>query len=63
MRASLVVKLGPLATEAHREISGMNETLSLEFAPGNGEDFAADLARIARAGIATAANSGGAASR
>ena len=30
---------------AHREISGKNETLGLEFAPGNAEDFAADLAR------------------
>lgn len=44
MRARLVARLAPLATVAHREISGTGETLTLEFAPGNGDDFARDLA-------------------
>lgn len=45
MRARIVEQLGPFAAAAHREISGSNETLQLRFAPGNGTDFAADLAR------------------
>ncbi len=45
LRANLVAKLAGPATEAHREISGRNEELALQFAPGNEEDFAADLAR------------------
>jgi DNA replication and repair protein RecF len=44
MRARLVDRLVAFASEAHREISGMKETLSLSFAPGNEQDFAADLA-------------------
>ena len=44
LRARLVDRLAPFASEAHREISGMTETLSLAFAPGNEADFAADLA-------------------
>jgi DNA replication and repair protein RecF len=43
MRIKLVASLAPLAAEAHREISGSRETLRLTFAPGNEEDFAADL--------------------
>lgn len=37
MRARLVASLAPFATEAHREISGIDELLELEFAPGNEE--------------------------
>jgi len=44
MRAGLVERLGPLATAAHREISGTGERLALEFSPGNSDDFARDLA-------------------
>jgi DNA replication and repair protein RecF len=45
MRAQLVERLAPLAAEAHRQVSGnAEESLRLRFAPGNGEDFAADLA-------------------
>jgi DNA replication and repair protein RecF len=44
MRARLVERLVPLAAAAHREISRIAETLQLRFTPGNGEDFAADLA-------------------
>jgi DNA replication and repair protein RecF len=43
MRARLVERLAPLATAAHREISGTGETLALRFSPGNGDDFARDL--------------------
>lgn len=45
MRAALVRQLAPFASEAHREISGCDEDLKLEFAAGNGADFAADLER------------------
>ncbi len=45
MRATLVARLSPSAMEAQREISGESEMLSLAFAPGNAEDFPADLAR------------------
>ncbi|MEO5720761.1 MAG: DNA replication/repair protein RecF [Chthoniobacterales bacterium] len=45
LRAHLVARLSPKASAAHREISGVNESLSLTFAPGNAEDFPADLAR------------------
>lgn len=45
MRAQLVERLALFAVEAHREISQERETLRLQFAPGNGEDFPADLAR------------------
>jgi DNA replication and repair protein RecF len=45
MRTRLVERLAPLAAEAHRQISASaKENLRLRFAPGNGEDFAADLA-------------------
>ena len=44
MRAQLAQRLGPLATEAHAQISGVNENLRLDFAPGNAADFARDLA-------------------
>ena len=44
MRARLVERLGPLAAEAHSQISGAEERLELQFAPGNAEDFARDLA-------------------
>jgi len=44
MRARLVERLAPLATAAHREISGTGERLELEFSPGNTDDFARDLA-------------------
>lgn len=43
MRARLVERLAPLATSAHREISGTGETLELRFSPGNGDEFARDL--------------------
>lgn len=45
MRSQLVEGLTPFAREAHREISGSNESLQLRFSPGNESDFAADLAR------------------
>ena len=45
MRSVLVERLAPLATHAHREISGKNELLNLKFAPGSTGDFAEDLAR------------------
>jgi DNA replication and repair protein RecF len=44
MRSRLVERLSPLTGEAHRQISGTGETLSVGFVPGNGEDFASDLA-------------------
>jgi DNA replication and repair protein RecF len=44
MRARLVQRLGPLAAEAHSQISAVKENLELQFAPGNAEDFALDLA-------------------
>lgn len=47
MRSRLVALLAPLASAAHREIGGSNEALALAFAPGNREDFAAELARSA----------------
>jgi DNA replication and repair protein RecF len=43
MRARLVERLAPLASTAHREISAAGENLQIEFAPGNGDDFARDL--------------------
>jgi DNA replication and repair protein RecF len=44
MRAGLVERLSPFATEAHAQISGVEENLRLEFAPGNDLDFARHLA-------------------
>ena len=43
MRSALVQHLVAPAGEAHREISGSQETLELAFTPGNDVDFAADL--------------------
>src|SRR6476661_451567 len=43
MRARLVERLSPFAAEAHSQISGVEENLRLEFAPGNAADFARDL--------------------
>jgi DNA replication and repair protein RecF len=45
LRARLVERLAPFASDAHREISASAEALRLLFAPGNAEDFATDLAR------------------
>ncbi len=45
LRARLVERLAPFASDAHGEISASAESLRLHFAPGNTEDFAADLAR------------------
>jgi DNA replication and repair protein RecF len=44
IRVRLVERLAPLASTAHREISRGGETVQLEFAPGNSDDFARDLA-------------------
>ena len=44
MRGRMVEEVAPLAADAHREISGTNETLIVRWAPGNSADFAADLA-------------------
>jgi len=44
MRALLVARLAPVASAAYGEISGNAEILQLEFAPGNGGDFARELA-------------------
>lgn len=43
MRAALVERLGPLAADAHRQVSGVGENLELRFAPGNEADFARHL--------------------
>jgi len=45
MRAEIVQRLAPGSEESQRAISGEKETLSLEYAPGNEEDFAAHLER------------------
>jgi DNA replication and repair protein RecF len=44
IRARLVERLAPLATDAHQQISGVEENLQICFTPGNKEDFADDLA-------------------
>jgi DNA replication and repair protein RecF len=44
MRAGLVERLAPLAALAHTQISGIGESLALEFSPGSGQDFARALA-------------------
>ena len=44
LRAALVERLAPVATAAHRAISGTGETLQVRFVPGNSEDFPCDLA-------------------
>jgi DNA replication and repair protein RecF len=43
MRARLVERLTPLAAQAHREISSVEENVELRFAPGNEDDFARAL--------------------
>jgi len=45
LRSKLVERLAPVTGEAHREISGANENQEVLFTPGNGIDFATDLAR------------------
>ena len=45
MRAALVRRLAPGAEASHRAISGDQETLVLEYAPGSEEDFAGHLER------------------
>jgi len=45
MRAQLLKRLEPFAAAAHQDISDSREVLALNFAPGNSDDFAADLAR------------------
>ncbi len=47
LRAGLIERLGPFAAQAQREISGMSEAFALTFEPGNGPDFAAELAASA----------------
>src|SRR4051812_12085461 len=44
LRANLVTRVAPAAADAHRRISGMDEELKIEYAPGNSENFPADLA-------------------
>jgi DNA replication and repair protein RecF len=46
MRAEIVKRLAPFVAAAHAEISGTRERVDLYFAPGNADDFAADLARM-----------------
>ena len=43
MRARLVERVAPLATQSQREISGTSEELVVRWSPGNSNDFAADL--------------------
>lgn len=43
LRASLLDLLAPFAADAHRDISGMNESFALGFTPGSGSDFAAEM--------------------
>ena len=45
MRRQLVRRLAPLAEASHRAISGGDEVLEIEYAPGNEDDFAAQLER------------------
>jgi DNA replication and repair protein RecF len=45
MRGRLVRRLAPLAKASHRAISGGDESFELEFAPGNEDEFAAELER------------------
>lgn len=47
LRATLIDRMAPFATEAHRQISGMGERFALAFAPGNGADYSAALAASA----------------
>lgn len=45
MRADLVRRIAPLTSAAYAEISDAKERVDVFYAPGNEEDFAADLAR------------------
>ena len=45
MRSALAERLAPFAAQAHREISGKDESLAITFAPGSIGDFAEELAR------------------
>jgi DNA replication and repair protein RecF len=45
MRAAVVQRLGPLAAAAYAGISNERERIDIYFSPGNGDDFADDLAR------------------
>ncbi len=47
MRAALVRQLAPAASASHRAISGAGEELALSYAPGNEQDFAGQLERVA----------------
>jgi DNA replication and repair protein RecF len=44
MRSELAAQLTPLVTAAHAAIGGETETLEVAFVPGQGADFAAELA-------------------
>jgi len=44
LRGHLTKRLAPFAAIAHNEMSGIGEKLTIEFSPGNSEDFAQDLA-------------------
>jgi DNA replication and repair protein RecF len=45
MRSELTAQLAPVAAQAHRDISGKDELLTVKFAPGNTSDLADELAR------------------
>ncbi len=45
MRGKVIVRLAPLTSAAYSEISDSKERVDVYYAPGNEEDFAADLAR------------------
>jgi DNA replication and repair protein RecF len=45
MRAGLVDQLAPVATHAHRAISGKNEALEIKYVPGSSGDFGEELQR------------------
>ena len=43
LRAAIVKRLAPFVAAAYADISDRRETIDVYFAPGNGDDFAADL--------------------
>src|SRR5207237_10226024 len=45
LRVGIVTRLAPLVAAAYRDIADGKEQVDVLFAPGNQEDFAADLAR------------------
>jgi DNA replication and repair protein RecF len=45
MRSNLAAQLAPVASEAHAAIGGRSETLHVRFLPGQGANFAAELAK------------------